>query len=222
MLRKASSNMQGREDLLLVSLRSFYDVPNNAAILLDVLNQKKGLPSLRILDWLITNYSRTRNVFHSATDAKGNRRQMSISTNYRLQLRAYSKRRFDPFCRRERILFPIVDPRAEVSAPASRMAPQDVTMPQEARLQNVHEGDATRVHELVTTVGQLNFFRWAISNDILGFAMAHREEIENDMIRSAKERDRQARAKNDEQEPQEALGSRIARCRNRPITMSFR
>ncbi|GAQ93659.1 hypothetical protein KFL_017720010, partial [Klebsormidium nitens] len=150
MLRKASSNMQGREDLLLVSLRSFYDVPNNAAILLNILQQKKGLPSLRILDWLITNFSRTKMVFHSATDAKGNRRQMSISTNYRLQLRAYSKRRFDPFCRRERILFPIIDPRAEVSAPASRMPPQDVSMPKEACLKDVRAEDADRVHELVT------------------------------------------------------------------------
>ena len=115
---------------------------------------------------------------------------MSISTNYRLQLRAYSKRRFDPFCRRERIIFPIVDPREEVSAPASRVSrgeQRELSMPEEARLKGA--ADKARVHELITTVGQLNFFRWAISNDILSFAMAHREEIECDMVRSARDKE---------------------------------
>jgi hypothetical protein len=213
-----------REDLLLVSLRSFYDDATHAGTLLDVLQQRRNYPSLRILDWLITNYSRTRNVFHSATDAKGNRRQMSISTNYRLQLRAYSKRRFDPFCRRERIIFPIVDPRADASAPVSRITPGDqreISMPEEARLKDV--GAGATVHDLVTTVGQLNFFRWAIANDIINFAMTHRDAIEGDMVQSAKEKDQHARTRIASDEHKEApAGGSVARVMNRTITMSFR
>lgn len=221
--------MQRRQDLLLASLRLFYNQEDNAAILLDVLQQRSNYPSLRILDWLITNYSRTRNVNHSATDSKGNRRQMSISTNYRLQLRAYSKRRFDPFCRRERIVFPIVDPREIVSAPTSRILPGDAPRPQDGDLTWPEEAriltpvDESRVHNLITTVGQLNFFRWAISNDLLSFAMAHRKEIEQDMIVSAKEKDHRTRSKGGvTTAPAEPVCGRVARCRNRTITMSFR
>lgn len=214
--------MQGRQDLLLTSLRSFYDDPTNAATLLDVLQQRRNYPSLRILDWLITNFSRTKNVFHSATDAKGSRRQMSISINYRLQLRAYSKRKFDPFCRRERIIFPIVDTRADASPPTNKVMlgdPQEFRMPEEAIIKEVDDG--ATVHHLVTTIGQLNFFRWAISNDILGFAMTHRDSIESDMVQSAKEKDQHARQAIT-QEPKELAGGRAARCRNTAITVSFR
>lgn len=178
--------MQGREDLLLTRLREFYDQPHNAEVLLDVLQQRGGYPSLRILDWLITNFSRTRNVLHSAVDSKGSLRQMSISINYRLQLRAYSKRRFDPFCRRDRIVFAVYDPRKDPEAPACsikaglppKASAGELTWPAEGQL--VREGplDESRVHQLVTTVGQINFMRWAISNDVLGYAIAHEHEIE--------------------------------------------
>jgi hypothetical protein len=217
------------QDFLLTSLRLFYNQPSNAAALLDVLQQKSNYPSLRILDWLVTNYSRTRNVNHCTVDAKGNRRQMSISTNYRLQLKAYSKRRFDPFCRRERIVFPLVDPREVVSAPASRVLPGDAPRTPDGDLTWPEEGwidtpvNESRLHNLITTVGQLNFFRWAISNDILSFATAHRKEIEQDMIISAREKDHRTRSKGGVAAvPAETTCIRVARCRNRTITMSFR
>ncbi|MEW5315136.1 MAG: hypothetical protein WDW38_006585 [Sanguina aurantia] len=35
-----------------------------------------------------------------------------------------------------------------------------------------------------TTVGQLNFFRWLIDNNVLGYVVAHREVIETDMMQS--------------------------------------
>jgi len=38
-----------------------------------------------------------------------------------------------------------------------------------------------------TTIGQLNFFRWVIQNDIMDYIVEHGEEIEADMIRSKKQ-----------------------------------
>ena len=35
--------------------------------------------------------------------------------------------------------------------------------------------------ELITTVGQLNFFRWAIDNDVLKFIQENLTDIEEDM-----------------------------------------
>ena len=66
--------------------------------------------------------------------------------NYKRELNAYSKRLFDPFCRRERIMF-----------------------------------QARGLESFVTTVGQLNFFRWFIEKEILEYVTENREAIEKDM-----------------------------------------
>ena len=61
-------------------------------------------------------------------------------------LKAYSKKRFDPFCRWERITIPI----------------DEVTYIQ-------------------TTIGQLNFFKWALENKIIDFIEKNLQAIEYDM-----------------------------------------
>ncbi len=72
--------------------------------------------------------------------------------NYKNQLKAYSKKLFDPFCRRERIQFQIPG----------------------------HEA-------FITTVGKLNFFRWAIEKDILTYIKLHQPEIEKEMNAAMRE-----------------------------------
>lgn len=42
----------GKQNLLLKSLRTFYMDPKNCALFLDVLQSQHKYPSLRILDWL--------------------------------------------------------------------------------------------------------------------------------------------------------------------------
>jgi hypothetical protein len=76
-----------------------------------------------------------------------------VHFHYKRELKAYSKRLFDPFCRRERISFQI-------------------------------RGQAP-IEE--TTVGQLNFFRWAIEMGVIRYIIAHVADIERDMNVSFKE-----------------------------------
>jgi hypothetical protein len=85
------------------------------------------------------------------TSFTANNRHFLVYFNYKRELNAYSKRLFDPFCRRERIQF-------------------------EARGQT----------PFVTTVGQLNFFRWFIEKDIYDYVLANHEQIEKDMNRTLK------------------------------------
>ena len=54
--------------------------------------------------------------------------------NYKSQLKAFSKKQFDPFCRRKRIKF-----------------------------------DYEKSKNIITTIGQLNFFKWIIENKILDY-----------------------------------------------------
>lgn len=149
------------DDLLLDSLFKFYDNPHNGSRLISILKGKSST-SLRSVDWFITNYSKKNNIFyniyrttdniHSLTE-KDNELvyNLNVFQSYKSQLRAYSKKRFDPFCRRNRIKY---NCRGEI---------------------------------LDTTIGQLIFFKWAISNLIMDYIKIHKDSIELDMNTCLKE-----------------------------------
>jgi len=101
-------------DLLLSSLASFYDKGNNLKQLTQILSNQKKI-SLRLIDWFTTNYSKKYNIIYIIyRDDKGDRtlkeatevyNQFNVYNSYKSQLKAYSKKQFDPFCRRERLEF---------------------------------------------------------------------------------------------------------------------
>jgi len=140
--------------LLLESLHNFYARPYNRDKLLDILNN--NIISLRSIDWFITNYSKKNNSYYIIyKDKEDNpsfdekhiyRNNMNVFHSYKSQLKAYSKKKFDPFCRRDRILF------------------------------KIDEG-----HSVETTIGQLNFFKWAINNKVIEYITENYINIENDM-----------------------------------------
>ena len=138
-----------RKFLLLESLKNYYDSnPDVSKYLLNIVKGSSPI-SLRLLDWFITNYAKKYKIVY---DIKGCiddticREKFFVFSSYRSQLKAYSKKMFDPFCRRERINFVFCD--------------------------NI---------EIQTTIGQLNFFRWAIKHDILNYVEKHIKDIEEDM-----------------------------------------
>ena len=134
-----------KNDSLLENLNIFFSNKNNTDILINVLNNKFNI-SLRIIDWFVTNYCKKNNIWWNNNDAR-----FVVYINYKLQLKAYSKKYFDPFCRRERIYFNIGDD-----------------------------------NKLITTVGQLNFFKWMIENNVIDYIKKHYEDIEYDMQNTIK------------------------------------
>ena len=138
-------------NILLDSLKLFYEIPENKQKLLDILNNTNNI-SLRIIDWFVTNYSKKNNtcymVHNNNIDINGDNpesKQFNIYYSYKTQLKSYSKKQFDPFCRRDRLEFKINN------------------------------------DSIISTVGQLNFFKWAINNSVLDYINIHYKEIENDM-----------------------------------------
>ena len=129
------------QNILLTSLHSFYD-KSRYNELRCILDRKNNDISLRLIDWFTTNYAKKKN-----TRVK-NRAGKSINAyiEYKNQLKAFSKKQFDPFCRRDRMVF------------------------------NKYEKN------LKTTIGQLNFFRWAIDNNIVEYVKLHNTVIEADML----------------------------------------
>jgi len=150
--------ISSKKDLLMKSLINFFSNKNNLNMVIPIITGKSKI-SLRILDWFVTNYSKKNNIHYEVVDnitksrkklEKENKmKNFIVYLDYKSQLKAYSKKQFDPFCRRERISF--ID----------------------------HDNN-----ELITTVGQLNFFRWSIENDIINYINENYDVIENDMNNS--------------------------------------
>lgn len=99
-----SPSPESKHDVLLRSLRNFYAIPHNLALLTKVLRNEAGV-SLRIIDWLVTNHSKKKNICYLLKDATGAETPFNVFMHYKAQLKAYSKRYFDPFARRERLEF---------------------------------------------------------------------------------------------------------------------
>jgi hypothetical protein len=125
-----------RREVLIVSLQKFYSQRNDLATLIPML-QGEGDISLRLIDWFVTNYAKKNHISYTI-----NNQEFVVYLNYKSQLKAYSKKLFDPFCRRERILFQC----------------------------GTHD-------PFETTVGQLNFFRWAFEKNILDYMRNNLEDI---------------------------------------------
>lgn len=141
-----SLSLSTQNDLLMSRLKAFYSEDNysNMKRILPYINGDSSI-SLRLIDWFVTNYSK-KNYTVYVVEKNNSSTRFKVFIDYKLRLRAYGKKKFDPFCRWERI-----------------------TMP--------YENDT----KIETTIGQLNFFKWALENNILRFIEEHRREIEEDM-----------------------------------------
>ena len=144
------NSINGKSLLLLESLIDYYKV--NMHIFTCILINKNSI-SLRILDWLVTNYSKKHNVIYSI-----NNTHFNVYLDYKNQLKAYSKKLFDPFCRRERIKL------------------NTTTFEWDITYDKICEDKY-----IITTVGQLNFFKWFIENKILNYAIENINIIDKDM-----------------------------------------
>ena len=104
------SSLCTQNSLLLTNLLKFYNKDDNMERILPIINGE-SMVSLRLIDWFATNYSKKHNtVFIIYKGEDGNKTlkenddifsQFNVYNSYKSQLKAYSKKRFDPFCRRE-------------------------------------------------------------------------------------------------------------------------
>jgi hypothetical protein len=132
--------------LLKNSLLEFYGKKKNMEIITNIV-AKKTKYSLRLYEWLCSNYSSRHPVIYNVTKTK----EFNMYSSYKEYLDSYQKRQFDPFKRN-------------------------------------HDGyDKFTVNypdgRFVTTICQLNFFRWVISNKINKYLEDNFETIKADMDR---------------------------------------
>ena len=102
MSKKGSYTTQN--SLLLQKLVKFYKDNDYLDVILPIINGE-GKMSLRLIDWFVTNYAKKNFIVYNIKTQTGARR-FKVYVDYKLKLKAYSKKRFDPFCRWERITIP--------------------------------------------------------------------------------------------------------------------
>ena len=106
-----SNRLQTQNDLLLNNLMEFYNKNNNLKKIMCIINGESNT-SLRIVDWFVTNYAKK---YYTVYELKNDYSEedetyrFKVYNDYKLKLKAYSKKRFDPFCRWERITVPYDD-----------------------------------------------------------------------------------------------------------------
>ena len=97
-----SKNYSTQNELLLNNLLEFYKLNNNMDRMLNIINGESKI-SLRIIDWFATNYAKK---YYTVYQLQNTTNRFKVYNDYKLKLKAYSKKRFDPFCRWERISIP--------------------------------------------------------------------------------------------------------------------
>jgi hypothetical protein len=141
-----SANYTTQNQLLLNNLMEFYKYEPYLTKMLKIITGESKI-SLRIVDWFATNYAKKNYTLYTITDQINNQPiRFKVYFDYKLKLKAYSKKRFDPFCRWERISIPYKDGTC-----------------------------------IETTIGQLNFFKWALENKVIDYIEENYETIEKDM-----------------------------------------
>ena len=141
----SSKSLSTQNDLLMKNLMEFYKNKSNIDKMISIINVETNI-SLRIVDWFVTNYAKKNYTVYEIPIENDGGSRFKVYNDYKLKLKAYAKKRFDPFCRWERISIPY---------------------------------DNEKYME--TTIGQLNFFKWAIENHILEYIKNNYDAIEKDM-----------------------------------------
>jgi hypothetical protein len=100
-----STKCNTQNGLLLQNLLTFYENKEYLKRTISIINGESKI-SLRIVDWFVTNYAKKNFTVYELKDSYGEPRRFKVYNDYKLKLKAYSKKRFDPFCRWERITIP--------------------------------------------------------------------------------------------------------------------
>lgn len=90
-----------KQELIVNSLQRFYAGRTDINEIVEMLQGTSEI-SLRVIDWFVTNYARSHNTSYILQG-----QEFLVYRDYKSQLKAYSKKLFDPFCRRERIYFQV-------------------------------------------------------------------------------------------------------------------
>ena len=109
-----------------------------------------NLVSLRFLDWFVTRYCYLYKLSIKFNNKFINEENFNINISYKAQLKSFKKKYFDPFRRKKKFFFVIN---------------KEIT------------NEQPKKYVILTTLGQLNFFKWAITYNIIKYTENNYKDI---------------------------------------------
>ena len=113
--------------------------------------ESKSTISLRVLDWFVTKYAKKRINLNNSSNCE----TLDVRLSYKAQLKSYKKKYFDPFRRKKKFYYPCDE--------------NGITI------------DNYNNKYIFTTLGQLNFFRWAFTNNIIHYVNINLDKLITEM-----------------------------------------
>jgi hypothetical protein len=155
--------LSGKQSLLLIPLTQFYSNKYNIKKLKDILDGVSKL-SLRLVDWFVTNYSKKNCTYYNLE---------KYHNKYDINKKKTIKKNIDDF---DNYLFVFNNYRSQLKSFNKKNF--DPFCRRE-RIKFFY--NETKKDYIITTIGQLNFFQWAIENKILEYIEENIDDIETDM-----------------------------------------
>lgn len=143
-------------DITLMNLYDFYSNKENLQLFLSIIVAESNI-SIRLIDWFVTNYAKKNNIIYKLDD--NDSIYFNVYVEYKCQLKSYKKKLFDPFCRKNKIYF----------------------------YYNLHSNiNDNKGSFIITTIGQLNFYKWAIKYNVINYIENNLDLIYQDMSQNHK------------------------------------
>ena len=156
----ALDNLTSNQCVILQMLLKFFKKQKNVRKFLDVINGEGDYPiSLRLIDWFVTNYSKKNNTMYNAKKYQPGKKTKTDGDEY---LENYIR----------------VHQNYKDQLVAFNKSNFDPFQRGDRICFSYGDGEKDRI---TTTIGQLNFFRWAITNYILEYVKENSTQIEKDM-----------------------------------------
>ena len=152
------------EGLLLTSLTAHYQKNKNHRQILYEINEGISPVSLRAIDWFVTHYAKLKSVLYWIPDSAGASWLKHAPPTSGASAEQY--RKFNLY----------LEYRAQLKAYTKLYFDP---FRRHERITFVLEQQPLRTIE--TTIGQLNFFRWALQQHVIDYISKHLSEIENHM-----------------------------------------
>jgi hypothetical protein len=157
------------------SLQQYFRThPKSLRIFTEVVSNRSTIVSLRLLDWLVTNYVTAQYIPGETLEERTERTNLYFT--YTRNLNSYTKVWFDPFARKS----------ADKGSLKIRFHTQSCEF-------HVESGSNLDDNFVSTTAGQLNFFRVAVEEGFVNYAFEHHDRIQAHMVEGLASRKRTKR-----------------------------
>ena len=165
---KSPRKLSVKQNLLFNKIKKFFNENDNIQELLDIIEGNTKL-SLRIIDWFVTNYSK---------------KNFIVIHNKKRQIERFNAGKISPKTKKK-----LEDKYEEFNVHLNYKSQlksfQKKQFDPFCRRERINFYYTNNKY-IVTTVGQLNFFKWAIENNILKYIRDNINSIEKDMNQNIK------------------------------------